>query len=87
MRCGIIVNAGDPRIMAELAAEAEAAGWDGVFYYDAIAIGDAEMFDPWVVLAAMAMRTERVRLGLLLTPPSRRRPWKLARETMTIDRL
>jgi len=87
VRYGIIVNAGDPRIMAELAAEAEAAGWDGVFYYDAIAIGDAEMFDPWVVLAAMAMRTERVRLGLLLTPPSRRRPWKLARETMTIDRL
>jgi alkanesulfonate monooxygenase SsuD/methylene tetrahydromethanopterin reductase-like flavin-dependent oxidoreductase (luciferase family) len=87
VRYGIIVNVGDPRTMAELAAEAESAGWDGVFYYDAIAIGDAEMFDPWVVLAAMAMRTERVRLGLLLTPPSRRRPWKLARETMTIDRL
>jgi alkanesulfonate monooxygenase SsuD/methylene tetrahydromethanopterin reductase-like flavin-dependent oxidoreductase (luciferase family) len=87
MRYGIIVNAGDPRTMADLAAEAESAGWDGVFHYDAIAIGDAEMYDPWVVLAAMAMRTERVRLGLILTPPSRRRPWKLARETMTVDRL
>jgi len=87
MRYGIIVNAGDPAEMANAAAEAESAGWDGVFYYDAIAIGDAEMYDPWVVLAAMAMRTERVRLGLILTPPSRRRPWKLARETMTIDRL
>jgi alkanesulfonate monooxygenase SsuD/methylene tetrahydromethanopterin reductase-like flavin-dependent oxidoreductase (luciferase family) len=87
MRYGFIVNAGDPRQMAELAAEAEAAGWDGVFFYDGIAIGKAEMYDPWVVLAAMAMRTERVRLGLILTPPSRRRPWKLARETMTIDRL
>ncbi len=87
MRYGIIVNAGDPRVMAGLAAEAESAGWDGVFYYDAIAIGDAEMYDPWVVLAAMALRTERVRLGLILTPPSRRRPWKLARETMTLDRL
>ena len=32
------------------------------------------------------MRTERVRLGAIVTPPSRRRPWKLARE-MTLDRL
>jgi alkanesulfonate monooxygenase SsuD/methylene tetrahydromethanopterin reductase-like flavin-dependent oxidoreductase (luciferase family) len=87
MRYGIVVNAGEPREMADLAAEAERAGWDGVFYYDAIAIGDMEMYDPWVVLAAMAMRTERVRLGLIVSAPSRRRPWKLARETMTIDRL
>src|SRR5439155_20437784 len=87
MRFGIVINAGDPREMAQLAAEAEAAGWDGVFYYDAIAIGNAEMYDPWVVLAAMAMRTERVRLGLIVAAPARRRPWKLAQETMTIDRL
>jgi hypothetical protein len=62
MRFGIVVNAGDPREMAQLAAEAEAAGWDGVFYYDAIAMGDAEVYDPWVVLAAVAIRTERVTL-------------------------
>ena len=87
MKFGMIVNAGDPREMAELAAEAEAAGWDGVFYYDAIGIGDAEMYDPWVVLAAMAMRTERVALGLIVAAPARRRPWKLAREATTVDRL
>jgi alkanesulfonate monooxygenase SsuD/methylene tetrahydromethanopterin reductase-like flavin-dependent oxidoreductase (luciferase family) len=87
MRHGIIVNAGDPRAMADLAAQAEKAGWDGVFYYDAIAIGDMEMYDPWLVLAAMAMRTQRVRLGLIVSAPARRRPWKLARETMTLDHL
>src|SRR3954467_2123102 len=87
MRFGIVVNAGDPREMAQLAAEAEAAGWGGAFYYDAIAIGDWEVYDPWVVLAAMAMRTERVTLGLIVAVPARRRPWKLARETMTLDRL
>lgn len=87
MKYGFIVTTGDPRAAAELAAEAEAAGWDGVFYWDAIAIGDAEIYDPWVVMAGMAMRTERVRLGAIVTPPSRRRPWKLARETMTLDRL
>ena len=87
MQFGFIVTTGDPRTIAGLAAEAEEAGWDGVFYYDAIAIGDAESYDPWVVMAAMAMRTERVRIGAIVTPPSRRRPWKLARETMTLDRL
>ena len=73
--------------MADLAAEAEAAGWDGVFYYDAIAIGHMEVYDPWVVLAAMAIRTQRVRLGLIVAAPARRRPWKLAREAMSVDRL
>ena len=85
LKFGFLVTTGDPRTAADLAAEAEAAGWDGVFYWDAIAIADMEIYDPWVVMAAMAMRTERVRLGAIVSPPSRRRPWKLARETMTLD--
>jgi alkanesulfonate monooxygenase SsuD/methylene tetrahydromethanopterin reductase-like flavin-dependent oxidoreductase (luciferase family) len=87
MRYGFIVPKGAPRAVAKLAREAEEAGWDGVFYYDAICVGEMETYDPWVVMAAMAMKTERVRLGAILTPPARRRPWKLARETMTLDHL
>jgi alkanesulfonate monooxygenase SsuD/methylene tetrahydromethanopterin reductase-like flavin-dependent oxidoreductase (luciferase family) len=87
VKSGFIVTTGDPRTAAELAAEAEAAGWDGVFTWDGIAIGETDTYDPWVVMAAMAMRTERVCLGAIVTPPSRRRPWKLARETATLDRL
>ena len=87
MRHGIVLTAGDPREAAEMAAAAEAAGWDGVFTWDGIAIGPGDTYDPWVVMAAMAMRTERVRLGAIVTPPARRRPWKLAREAMTLDRL
>jgi alkanesulfonate monooxygenase SsuD/methylene tetrahydromethanopterin reductase-like flavin-dependent oxidoreductase (luciferase family) len=87
MQYGFVVSVGDPRAAADLAAEAEAAGWDGVFSWDGIAIGETDTYDPWIVMTAMAMRTERVRLGAILTPPSRRRPWKLARETMTLDRL
>ena len=87
MQYGFIVTAGDPRTAAALAAEAESAGWDGVFTWDGIAIGEGDTYDPWVVMAAMAMTTERVRLGAIVTPPARRRPWKLARETMTLDRL
>jgi alkanesulfonate monooxygenase SsuD/methylene tetrahydromethanopterin reductase-like flavin-dependent oxidoreductase (luciferase family) len=88
MNYGFIITEGDPRTVAELAHEAEEAGWDGVFYWDGIHVGDAvEVYDPWVVMAAMAIRTERVRIGAVLTPPARRRPWKLARETVTLDHL
>ena len=87
MQYGIVITSGDPRTAADLAAEAEAAGWDGVFTYDAIAIGDGDMWDPWILLAAMAARTERIRLGALVFAPSRRRPWKLAREIITLDHL
>ena len=66
MRYGVIVTTGDPRTLVDLAVEAEAAGWDGVFYFDAIAIGAMELYDPWVVLAAIAQRTERVRIGAIL---------------------
>jgi hypothetical protein len=87
VRFGIILTAGDPLEAAELAAAAEAAGWDGVFTWDGISVGPMDTYDPWVVMAAMAMRTERVTLGAIVTPPARRRPWKLAREAMTLDRL
>jgi alkanesulfonate monooxygenase SsuD/methylene tetrahydromethanopterin reductase-like flavin-dependent oxidoreductase (luciferase family) len=85
--CGILLTSGDPRTAADLAVLAEERGWDGVFTWDGIALGPMDTYDPWVTMAAMAMRTERVRLGAIVTPPARRRPWKLARETMTLDRL
>ena len=92
MQYGFVIEGGDPLGITELTQEAEAAGWDGIFIADAIDIGfpnspPLPWFDPWVVLAAMAMRTERIRIGTLITPVSRRRPWKLARETVTLDHL
>src|SRR5260221_3717405 len=81
---------GDARLLAELAHEAENAGWDGFFVWDHIG-GSPEqalpMADPWIALAAMAMTTSRVKLGPMVTPLPRRRPWKLARESVTLDRL
>ena len=88
MQYGFILPGGDIHTIIELASEAEAAGWDGVFYWDAISIESAGfMYDPWLTLAAIAMHTKRVRIGAVLTPLSRRRPWKLARETVTLDHL
>ncbi len=78
----------DPHTAVALAQAAEAAGWDGVFYWDAISIGGEEvMYDPWIVLTAVAAATARVQIGPMLTPLARRRPWKLARETVTLDHL
>src|SRR5437667_7719951 len=85
MQYGFIIPGGDLHTIIELACEAEAAGWDGVFYWDGIYIeGAGLMYDPWVTLAAIAMRTNRVRIGAMLTPLSRRRPWKIAREPATL---
>ncbi|MGO8947968.1 MAG: LLM class flavin-dependent oxidoreductase, partial [Ktedonobacterales bacterium] len=88
MRYGFVIPSGDTDTILELAQRAEESGWDGIFYWDGIDIeGAGPMFDPWAMLAAIALRTERMRIGAILTPVSRRRPWKLARETVTIDHL
>lgn len=88
MHYGFIISDGDIHTMGAMAREAEAAGWDGVFYWDGIFIEGKELiYDPWVVLAMLALQTTRVRIGAMLTPPSRRRPWKLARETASVDHL
>jgi alkanesulfonate monooxygenase SsuD/methylene tetrahydromethanopterin reductase-like flavin-dependent oxidoreductase (luciferase family) len=79
---------GEARAVAETAREAEAAGWDGVFLWDHVDRAfPTDVVDPWVALAAAAATTEHVKLGALVTPVARRRPWKLARETVSLDRL
>ena len=91
MRFGISVpNIGDLGTLIELGVEADRTGWDGDFLWDHMRFMKefpVPVFDPWVALGAIAARTERVRLGTLVTPVARRRPWKLARETVTLDHL
>ena len=79
----------DPGTLAELAALAEQRGWDGFFLWDRIVYPAPvrAVADPWVTLAAIACSTERMRIGPLVTPLSRRRVQKLARETVTLDHL
>jgi alkanesulfonate monooxygenase SsuD/methylene tetrahydromethanopterin reductase-like flavin-dependent oxidoreductase (luciferase family) len=79
---GFVLPRGDAQTAAELAHAAEESGWDGFFVWEPVWGVDA-----WVSLAAAAMRTERIRLGTMLTPVSRMRPWKLASETATLDNL
>jgi probable F420-dependent oxidoreductase len=78
---------GSARAMAQLASEAEAAGWDGFFVWDHVAGYDQPFVDPWVALTAVALATERIRIGTTVTPVPRRRPWKLAREAASLDEL
>ena len=79
----------DPRVLAGLAAAAEERGWDGFFVWDHIVYRAPvrAVADPWVALAAVACATSRLRIGPMVTPLSRRRVHKLARETVTLDRL
>jgi alkanesulfonate monooxygenase SsuD/methylene tetrahydromethanopterin reductase-like flavin-dependent oxidoreductase (luciferase family) len=82
MRYGAILPGGTAPEQLEQAILAEQAGWDGVFVWEA-----AYGVDAWVLLAAMAARTDRVRLGTLLTPLPWRRPWKVASQVVTLDQI
>ncbi|HEX6479815.1 MAG TPA: LLM class flavin-dependent oxidoreductase [Ktedonobacteraceae bacterium] len=78
----------DARVLAGLARDAEEAGWDGFFIWDHMATPwPVKIADTWVALTAIALNTKRVRFGPMVTPLPRRRPWKVARETASLDQL
>ncbi len=92
MRSGIFLAPfgafAEPQRVVDLAAAAEEAGWDGLFLWDHILAGaSTPVADPLVTLAAVAAGTVRIRLGAMVTPLARRRPWVLARQLATLDRL
>jgi alkanesulfonate monooxygenase SsuD/methylene tetrahydromethanopterin reductase-like flavin-dependent oxidoreductase (luciferase family) len=79
----------EPTTLAELARSAEQRGWEGLFLWDHVNYRPPvrAVADVWIALAAVACATERLRIGPMVTPLSRRRVQKLARETVTLDRL
>ena len=82
MKFGFVVPWADAAEIGELAAVAELHGWDGLFVWEPVWGVDA-----WVALAVAACRTKRIRLGTMLTPLPRRKPWELAGQVATVDRL
>jgi alkanesulfonate monooxygenase SsuD/methylene tetrahydromethanopterin reductase-like flavin-dependent oxidoreductase (luciferase family) len=82
MKYGFVLPTGDAGLAAEFAFLAEQSGWDGFFVYETLWGVDA-----WVSLTASAMRTTRIKLGTMISPLSRMRPWKIASEAATLDQL
>ncbi|WP_427894472.1 LLM class flavin-dependent oxidoreductase [Kribbella sp. GL6] len=82
MKYGFVMAYGDARDAAELAPIAEEHGWDGFFVWESI-----WGIDAWVLLGAAAMTTDRIRLGTMLTPLPRRKPWDVAGQVSTVDNL
>ncbi len=92
MRYGIDVailgDLAEPARLVTLAREAEAAGWDALLVWDHLAFAwGMPSADPWVVLAAAARETSRIRLGTAVTAVARHRPETLAHTVATFDRL
>ena len=92
LRAIAVPNFGEePAGLIELGVAAEEAGFDGFFLWDHIVFSNRDdgppVIDPWLVLAVVAARTSRIRLGTMITPVPRRRPWQLARQTASLDRL
>ncbi|HEX3593410.1 MAG TPA: LLM class flavin-dependent oxidoreductase [Pseudonocardiaceae bacterium] len=83
--------ADDPMALVTLAVEAEATGFDGFFIWDHMVFANDGMgpsiVDPWAVLSVAAAHTTSIVLGPMITPVPRRRPWVLARQTVTLDRI
>lgn len=82
MKFGFVLPFGTAQTAVEIGQLAEQVGWDGFFVWEPV-----WGIDAWVSLTAVAMRTERIKLGTMLSPISRMRPWKLASETATLDNL
>ena len=83
---------GDIDTLVEIAVEVEESGWDGFFLWDHMLVFKQEdmvlpFVDPWIALTAIACNTKKIRLGSLITPVPRRRPWKVAREAVSVDHL
>jgi alkanesulfonate monooxygenase SsuD/methylene tetrahydromethanopterin reductase-like flavin-dependent oxidoreductase (luciferase family) len=78
---------GDPALLVELGHEAELAGWDGVFIWDHLDYREPEapVADPWIAVAGLADRTQRIALGVMVCALARRRPSKVAREAASLD--
>ncbi len=86
----IIGEFADSTLLAELAAEAEHAGWDGVFVWDTLLFNVEAMppvLDPWAMLAVIATSTTHVKIGPMIAQLARRRPWEVARQVVTLDHL
>jgi len=82
VKYGFVLPYGDARTAADFAFAAEQAGWDGFFVWEPVWGWEA-----WMMLTAAAMRTQRIKLGTMITPVSRMRPWELASKTVTLDHL
>ena len=92
LSCGVFLppfaEYAEPKRLVALAQSAEAAGWDGFFLWDHVLAGmPMAVADSFVMAGAIAQATERIRLGMLVTPLARRRPWVFARQTATLDQL
>jgi alkanesulfonate monooxygenase SsuD/methylene tetrahydromethanopterin reductase-like flavin-dependent oxidoreductase (luciferase family) len=92
LKCGLDVSItgafAQADLLADLAALAEASGWDGFFVQDGILPAPSEaLVDPWLALCAIALSTKRLRIGALMSPMAAYRPWQLARQGVTLDHL
>jgi alkanesulfonate monooxygenase SsuD/methylene tetrahydromethanopterin reductase-like flavin-dependent oxidoreductase (luciferase family) len=79
----------EPTVLSEMALEAERSGWDGFFLWDHLVewTHRVPIYDSFTTLAAIAVKTRRIRIGTTVTPLPRLKPWSVARQTTSLDHL
>ena len=87
IKVGVVGSFGSATEVVDMAVAAEEHGWDGFFSWDGMSIMEVDTFDPWAILAATAVRTERITLGAMVFALPRRKPWEVVRQALTVDHL
>ncbi len=87
IKVGVVGSFGSVTEVVDMAVAAEEHGWDGFFSWDGMSIMEVDTYDPWAVLAAVAVRTERIALGAMVFAFPRRKPWEVVRQSVTVDHL
>ena len=93
LRYGLYVpnfgKSADPMVLSDIAREAEKCGWDGFFLWDHLVEWTRRVliYDSFTTLAAIATKTNRIRIGTTVSPLPRLKPWSVARQTVSLDRL
>ena len=74
----------------DIAEAADEAGLDGMFVWDHVLSpveGQWPIADPWVALAVAATRSQRIKIGPMVTPLPCRRLINVSQATMSLDQL
>jgi phthiodiolone/phenolphthiodiolone dimycocerosates ketoreductase len=85
IKFGYVIIGSDPVSAIDQGVLAEKTGFDTAWLPDHFVDVDGDKLEPWTVLAAISMRTRRIRLGSAVTDTQRSHPSRTAHAVANLD--